>query len=120
MVEILGALLAGVLTTLAPCVLPLLPVVVGGSVVGVPGATGPSRDVRRALVITAGLVGSVLAFTLLLRASTVLLGLGFGAFILHLSIRGPAEESTEGWVFAAGPALMMSWVLGFAVRGLLF
>ena len=40
MVEILGALLAGVLTTLAPCVLPLLPVVVGGSVVGVPGATG--------------------------------------------------------------------------------
>ena len=74
MVEILGALLAGVLTTLAPCVLPLLPVVVGGSVVGVPGATGPSRDVRRALVITAGLVGSVLAFTLLLRASTVLLG----------------------------------------------
>ncbi len=74
MVELLGALLAGVLTTLAPCVLPLLPVIVGGSVVGVPGATGPSRDVRRALVITAGLVGSVLAFTLLLRASTVLLG----------------------------------------------
>ena len=72
MVEILGALVAGVLTTLAPCVLPLLPVIVGGSVVGVPGA---SRDVRRALVITAGLVGSVLAFTLLLRASTVLLGI---------------------------------------------
>ena len=46
--------------------------IVGGSVVGVPGA---SRDVRRALVITAGLVGSVLAFTLLLRASTVLLGI---------------------------------------------
>ena len=62
-------------------------------------------------------VGAALGVT---TASTVLLGLGFGAFILHLSIRGPAEESTEGWVFAAGPALMMSWVLGFAVRGLLF
>lgn len=74
MVELLGALVAGILTTLAPCVLPLLPVVVGGSVVGVPGATGPSRDVRRAVVITVGLVVSVLAFTLLLRASTVLLG----------------------------------------------
>ena len=47
MVEILGALLAGILTTLAPCVLPLLPVVVGGSVVGVPGATGPSRGGRK-------------------------------------------------------------------------
>jgi len=68
-----GALLAGVLTVLAPCVLPLLPVVIGGSVVGTPGS--PARPgVRRAVVVTTGLVVSVLAFTLLLRASTVLIG----------------------------------------------
>ena len=30
MLALLGALVAGALTTLAPCVLPLLPVVVGG------------------------------------------------------------------------------------------
>ena len=73
MLALVGAFLAGVLTTLAPCVLPLLPVVVGGAVVPVPGVA-PDRDVRRAVVVTLSLVASVLAFTLLLRASTVLLG----------------------------------------------
>jgi cytochrome c-type biogenesis protein len=68
MVEILGALVAGVLTTLAPCVLPLLPVIVGGSLV--PGA----GSVRRALVVTAALGASVLTFTMLLRVSTALIG----------------------------------------------
>ena len=65
----LGAIVAGVLTTLAPCVLPLLPVIVGGSL-------GPStRDSRRrAYVITASLGLSVIAFTLLLKASTALIG----------------------------------------------
>jgi cytochrome c biogenesis protein CcdA len=32
--ELIGAVVAGMLTTLAPCVLPLLPVIVGGSVAG--------------------------------------------------------------------------------------
>ena len=73
MIALVGAFLAGVLTTLAPCVLPLLPVVVGGAVVPAPGAP-PGRDVRRAVVVTLALVASVLVFTLLLRASTVLLG----------------------------------------------
>ena len=67
------------------------------------------------------IVGFVIGIALgVTNVSAVLLGLGFGAFILHLRIRGPAEESNEGWVFAAGPALMMSWVLGFVVRGLVF
>ena len=47
MIEIFGALIAGVLTTLAPCVLPLLPVIVGGSMAGGPSAcpqrAGPSH-----------------------------------------------------------------------------
>ncbi|MGL5828036.1 MAG: cytochrome c biogenesis protein CcdA, partial [Angustibacter sp.] len=72
---LLGALLAGILTTLAPCVLPLLPVIVGGAIS--PGAGQQSRaalgDRKRALLIAAGLAISVLLFTLLLRASTILI-----------------------------------------------
>lgn len=68
---LVGALVAGVLTTLAPCVLPVLPVVLGGSVAGRPGADAEVR--RRALVIVAALGISVIAFTLLLKATTALL-----------------------------------------------
>lgn len=68
MLALAGALLAGVLTTLAPCVLPMLPVIVGGAV---GGSAGP----RRAVLVASGLAVSVFAFTLLLRASTVLLGI---------------------------------------------
>lgn len=57
--------LAGVLTVLAPCILPLLPIVVGGSVDGKSKWT-PIR-------IIGGLSASVIVFTLLLRASTVLI-----------------------------------------------
>jgi cytochrome c biogenesis protein CcdA/thiol-disulfide isomerase/thioredoxin len=58
------AFIAGLLTVLAPCTLPLLPVIVGGSV-------GGERSIRRALVICASLGASVFIFTLLLKASTV-------------------------------------------------
>ena len=64
-----GALLAGALTTLAPCALSLLPVVVGGSVSG-----AADRDaVRRAVLVTGSLGASVFVFTLALRATTALI-----------------------------------------------
>lgn len=94
MVELIGAVLAGMLTTLAPCVLPLLPVIVGGSVAGVIGETPTSPTggggvavavreqtstrasaLRRALVITASLGASIFLFTLALKASTALIGI---------------------------------------------
>ncbi len=65
---VVGALIAGVLTTLAPCVLPLLPVIVGGSL-GKPSVEAR----RRAYLITASLGASVILFTLLLRATTALI-----------------------------------------------
>ncbi len=69
LILIVGALVAGVLTTLAPCVLPLLPVVVGGSI------DQSGRKARqRAIVITASLGVSVVLFTLILKASTALIG----------------------------------------------
>ena len=87
---VLGALMAGVLTTLAPCVLPLLPVIVGGSIAPVPASTAGSASGtgsgsaatllrarpshRRATIIVVSLGVSVVAFTLLLKASTALLG----------------------------------------------
>src|SRR3990167_5164158 len=58
---------AGVLSVFAACVLPLLPVILGGSL-----AAGGSR--RRTYISVCSLAVSVVAFTLLLKASTVLLG----------------------------------------------
>ncbi|RRD46415.1 cytochrome c biogenesis protein DipZ [Tessaracoccus sp. OH4464_COT-324] len=67
MLLVLLSLLAGALSVLAPCVLPFLPVIVGGSV-----GTG-SR--RRPYLIALGLTVSLIAFTLLLKASTALINI---------------------------------------------
>jgi cytochrome c-type biogenesis protein len=75
-----GALLllsfvAGVLTVAAPCVLPLLPVIVGGSIVRTDtDAATAQRQWFRPVVIAASLAASVVLFTLLLKATTALLG----------------------------------------------
>lgn len=63
MLLFLISFVAGVLTVLAPCVLPLLPVIVGGSL-----AQG---NRWRAYTICFSLGVSVILFTLLLKASTV-------------------------------------------------
>ena len=95
MIELFGALVAGVLTTLAPCVLPLLPVIVGGSMAGAlaeeraesgrrrrrrrdhhaHGGHATRSAVTRALVITISLGLSILVFTLALKATTALIGI---------------------------------------------
>lgn len=54
--------LAGILTVLSPCVLPLLPVVLGGSV--------SEKNYKAPAVIIASLGVSIFAFTMLLRVST--------------------------------------------------
>jgi len=67
---IIASYLAGVLTALAPCILPLLPVIIGGSLVD----EGHGRNWKRPLIITGSLALSVIAFTLLLKATTTLIG----------------------------------------------
>lgn len=62
--------LAGVLTTAAPCILPLLPVIVGGSVMDKEHDSSTSRP----LIIAGSLALSVVLFTLLLKVTTALLG----------------------------------------------
>ncbi len=64
------AFLAGILTVLAPCVLPLLPIIIGSSIDGTNRA--------KPFLVTAGLVISITVFTILLKASTLLLNLDPG------------------------------------------
>jgi cytochrome c biogenesis protein CcdA len=76
--ELIGAVVAGALTVLAPCVLPVLPVVVGGTVAAGPASgvmVGQRRRMAPALVITASLAASIVVFTVLLKASTALIGI---------------------------------------------
>jgi cytochrome c-type biogenesis protein len=72
---ILLSFVAGVLTVAAPCVLPLLPVIVGGSIARTSSdVIVAERQWFRPVVIAASLAVSVIAFTLLLKATTALLG----------------------------------------------
>lgn len=65
------ALAAGILTVAAPCVLPLLPIIVGGAIV----RDGDDRRAKwRPFVIAGSLAVSVVIFTLVLKATTALLG----------------------------------------------
>ncbi|MBA3679540.1 cytochrome C biogenesis protein, partial [Candidatus Saccharibacteria bacterium] len=64
--------IAGVLTVAAPCVLPLLPVIIGGSLVE--NTNEKDRKWLRPLVIAASLAASIVTFTLLIKATTALLG----------------------------------------------
>lgn len=75
----------GVLTILSPCVLPLLPVIVGGSLA--------AEHKLRPYIITVSLAASVVVFTLLLKWSTTLIDIPFqvwstvsGVLVLALGI----------------------------------
>lgn len=69
MVFFLISILAGVLTVLAPCILPLLPIVVGSAA----GESQGKKIPKRSLVVIGSLAVSVVLFTLLLKASTLLI-----------------------------------------------
>lgn len=60
---------AGALSALAPCVLPLLPIILGGSL------NTTYSDKRRPYIIIASLTLSLFGFTLLLKFSTSLIGI---------------------------------------------
>jgi len=64
---------AGILTVLAPCILPLLPVVIGGS--SLQNNDQGKVSLKHPLVIITSLVLSIVIFTLLLKATTILLGI---------------------------------------------
>ena len=91
--------LAGVLTILAPCVLPVLPVIIGGSV----GAT--TREKLRPYIIAAALAASIITFTLLLKVSTLFVNISpalltafSGGLIVLLGIAAVVPEMWEKFV----------------------
>ncbi len=63
------AILAGVFTVLAPCILPLLPIVISAS------EAGERRISRRAITVIGSLSVSVILFTLLLKATTLFISI---------------------------------------------
>jgi cytochrome c-type biogenesis protein len=67
MTLLLISFLAGVLTVLAPCILPLLPVVIGSSV--------SARSKSTPYIVISSLALSILLFTYLLKASTALISI---------------------------------------------
>lgn len=68
MLILILSFVAGFLSVLAPCVLPLLPIIIGGSFTGV-------ENKKRPYIIISSLVISLILFTLLLKASTALIGI---------------------------------------------
>ncbi len=78
------AVLAGILTVLAPCILPFLPIIIGAS------ENDGRRISKRALVVINSLSLSVIFFTLLLKASTLLIDIpqSFWAIFSGLTIIG--------------------------------
>lgn len=69
MTLLLVSFIAGVLTVAAPCILPLLPIVIGGSLLD-----QEKNKWQRPLIIAVSLSLSIIVFSLLLKASTALLG----------------------------------------------
>ena len=69
MLFFLISFIAGVLTILAPCILPLLPVIVGHSI------TDATPGRRRLFVVVVSLGVSIILFTILLKASSLLISI---------------------------------------------
>ena len=69
MLLLIISFIAGILTILAPCVLPVLPVIIGGSI------GGDIRKKARPYIVGASLALSIILFTLILKVSTVLVNL---------------------------------------------
>ena len=67
------------------------------------------------------LAGLAIGFGLGVDAVSVwLLALGLGGYVAYLWRHGSAQGETEGRLFVAGPAFILSWTVGFIIHGLLF
>ncbi len=64
---------AGVLTILAPCTLPLLPLMVGSSIAG--GGESATTNKKKAVTIAASLGISIILFTFILKVSTAFIAI---------------------------------------------
>ncbi len=67
------AFVAGIITVAAPCILPLLPVIVGGGALHGGTSQAERASLRHPLIIVLSLSVSVFVFSLLLKATTLFL-----------------------------------------------
>ena len=75
MLQLILSFIAGALTIAAPCILPLLPVIVGSSIVrGGNDTKEIEKRWYRPLLIALGLIISIVVFGLILKSTTALLG----------------------------------------------
>ncbi|MAU64590.1 MAG: hypothetical protein CL882_01020 [Dehalococcoidia bacterium] len=66
-----------------------------------------------------GLFGFIIgAFLGANNTSVILLTLLLVGFLVFMKLSGPAEEKKEGLLFAGGPILIIAWILGFMIKGL--
>jgi cytochrome c-type biogenesis protein len=107
---------AGSITVLAPCVLPLLPVIIGGSFTGV-------TDKKRPFIIAASLSVSIVVFTLLLKVSTSLIGVSptawtslSGGIVIALGVATLFPSLWDKAIGALGLQAKAQATLGSATR----
>ena len=68
-----------------------------------------------------GLAGFVIGIVLGVNTLSVsLVAIGLVGFLVYLWRHGPADESTEGRLFASGPIFITTWLAGFIIRGIAF
>ena len=68
MILLITSFVAGLLTVLAPCTLPFLPIIVGGSLDG-------KVNIKKALTVILSLGVSVIVFTFALKVSTLFINI---------------------------------------------
>lgn len=115
--------LAGILTVAAPCILPLLPIIIGGSLVPEPNDQN-HKSWSRPLIITISLIVSLVSFSLLLKATTSLLGVPqmiwqwlSGGLIIGLGIYYLKPEIWTSSRIAAATFASSNQFLGKIFRG---
>ncbi len=96
MILLFTSFFAGVLTVLAPCVLPLLPIIVGGAI-------GAGHRLRP-YIIALSLTVSVVVFTLLLKASTLFIAIPESVWksvsAVIIIVLGLTTLFPKGWTWA--------------------
>lgn len=107
---------AGILTVLTPCTFALLPVIVGSSVSG-------GNNKKKAIVITASLGLSIIIFTLLLKVSTIFIGIPqdvwsiiSGFIIIIFGIFTLTPEIWEDLSFVGKLSISSNKLLGFGYK----
>ena len=108
---------AGILTVLAPCILPVLPIIIGGS--SLAGNTDKKVSLKHPLIIIASLVVSIIVFTLLLRFTAALLGVPTyvwsiisGGIVLVFGITLLFPVIWEKFMMITGLSLMANRLMG--------